>query len=143
MLVGKCYSLTDISVKHPRQRIAPNGSLRMNNLRQREISQIAADSVSSPAIEHAALAEMSNMAAVAASRLQSSRALSAEDLRSVLGILRGIENIGLGGFLRRRGTEEGYRALGSRRPPPLSPPPPPMTAAAARDTRVWMHDNHN
>src|ERR1700761_9502736 len=113
MLVGKCYSLTDISVKHPRQRIAPNGSLRMNNLRQREISQIAADSVSSPAIEHAALAEMSNMAAVAASRLQSSRALSAEGLRSVLGTPMCTENTGLGGFLRRHGTEEDHRAIGA------------------------------
>jgi hypothetical protein len=60
----------------------------MNNLRQREISQIAAESVSSPAIEHAALAEMSNMAIVAASRLQTGRAPSAEDLRIVLGLLR-------------------------------------------------------
>jgi hypothetical protein len=85
----------------------------MNNLRQREISQIAAESVSSPAIEHGALAEMSNMAAVAASRLQDARNVSAEDLRTVLGILRGIENIGLVGFLRRHGSEEDYHAIGA------------------------------
>jgi hypothetical protein len=85
----------------------------MNNLRQREISHIAAESVSSPAIEHGALAEMSNMAAIAASRLQSGRSLTPEDLRTVLGILRGIENIGLVGFLRRHGTEEDYQAIGA------------------------------
>ena len=85
----------------------------MNNLRQREISHIAAESVSSPAIEHGALAEMSHLAAVAASRLQGSRAPSAEDLKTVLGILRGIENIGLVGFLRRHGTEEDYQAIGA------------------------------
>jgi hypothetical protein len=85
----------------------------MINLRQREISQIASESLVSPAIEHGVLAEMSNMAAVAASRLQDSRTLSAEDLRTVLGILRGIENIGLVGFLRRHGTEEEYKAIGA------------------------------
>ncbi len=85
----------------------------MINLRQREVSQIASESASSPAIEHGALAEMSNMAAVAANRLQSSRNLSAEDVRTVLGILRGIENIGLVGFLRRHGTEEEYKAIGA------------------------------
>ena len=95
----------------------------MNNLRQREISQIAADSVSSPAMEHAALAEMSNMAAIAASRLQDARTLSAEDVRTVLGILRGIENIGLVGFLRRHGTEEDYRAIGAGVARRYAPPP--------------------
>jgi hypothetical protein len=85
----------------------------MNSLRQREIALIAAESVSSPVIEHGALAEMSNMAAVAASRLQNGRSLSAEDLRTVLGILRGIENIGLVAFLRRHGTEEDYRTIGA------------------------------
>jgi hypothetical protein len=85
----------------------------MNNLRQREILQIASESVLSPAIEYRALAEMSSMAAVAATRLNSGRALSAEDLRTVLGILRGIENIGLVGFLRRHGTEEDYRMIGA------------------------------
>jgi hypothetical protein len=95
----------------------------MNNLRQREISQIAAESVSPPAIEHGALAEMSNMAAVAASRLQSSRTLSPEELRTVLGILRGIENIGLVSFLRRHGTEEDYRAIGAGVARRYAPPP--------------------
>ena len=84
----------------------------MNSVRHREISQIAAESVSSPAIEHAALAEMSNMAAVAANRLQGARSVSAEDLRLVLGILRGVENIGLVAFLRRHGTEDDYKAIG-------------------------------
>jgi hypothetical protein len=84
----------------------------MNNIRQREISQIAAESVSTPVIEHGALAEMSQMAAVAAQRLQTGRTLSADDLRTVLGILRGIENIGLVGFLRRHGTEDEYQAIG-------------------------------
>jgi len=86
---------------------------RMNNLRQREIAHIASESLSSPAIEYGALAEMSNMAALAASRLQGNRTLSAEDLRTVLAILRGIENIGLVGFLRRHGTEEDYQAIGA------------------------------
>ena len=95
----------------------------MNNLRQREISQIAAESISSPAIEHAALAEMSNMAAVAASRLKVGHTPSAEDLRTVLGILRGIENIGLVGFLRRHGSEENYRAIGDGVARRYSPPP--------------------
>ncbi len=85
----------------------------MSSVRQREISQIAAESVSSPAIEHGALAEMSNMAAVAASRLQTGRSPSAEDIRIVLGILRGIENIGLVSFLRRHGTEEDYQTIGA------------------------------
>jgi hypothetical protein len=85
----------------------------MSSVRQREISQIAAESVSSPAIEHGALAEMSNMAAVAASRLQTGRSPSAEDIRIVLGILRGIENIGLVAFLRRHGTEEDYQTIGA------------------------------
>jgi hypothetical protein len=85
----------------------------MSNLRQREISQIAAQSVSSPVIEHGALAEMSQMAAVAANRLQPGRTPSAEDVRIILGILRGIENIGLVGFLRRHGTEEEYQAIGA------------------------------
>ena len=85
----------------------------MSNLRQRYIAQIAAESVSSPTIEHGAFAEMSAMAAVAAARLQTNRSPSAEDLRLVLGILRGIENIGLVGFLRRHGTEDDYRAIGA------------------------------
>ena len=85
----------------------------MGNLRQREISQIAADSVSLPAIEHGALAEMSNMAAVAAARLRDNRASSAEDLRVTLEILRGIEDIGLVAFLRRHGTEDDYSAIGA------------------------------
>jgi hypothetical protein len=85
----------------------------MSNLRQREIAQIAAESVPSPAIEHGALAEMSQMAAVAASRLQGGRTLSAEEMRTILGILRGIENIGLVGFLRRHGTEEDYQTIGA------------------------------
>ncbi len=85
----------------------------MSSVRQREISQIAAESVSSPVIEHGALAEMSNMAAVAASRLQTGRSPSAEDIRIVLGILRGIENIGLVAFLRRHGTEEDYQTIGA------------------------------
>jgi hypothetical protein len=85
----------------------------MINLRQREISQIASESLALPAIEHGALAEMSNMAAVAASRLQGSRTVSPEDIRTVLGILRGIENIGLVGFLRRHGTEEEYKSIGA------------------------------
>jgi len=95
----------------------------MNSLRQREIAQIAAESVSSPAIEHGALAEMSNMAAVAAGLLQNGRALSAEDLRTVLAILRGIENIGLVGFLRRHGTEEDYKAIGAGVQRRYAPPP--------------------
>jgi hypothetical protein len=95
----------------------------MNNLRQREISQIAAESISSPAIEHAALAEMSNMAVVAASRLQAGRAPSAEDLRIVLGLLRGIENIGLVGFLRRHGSEEDYQSIGAGIARRYAPPP--------------------
>jgi hypothetical protein len=94
----------------------------MSNLRQRDISQIAADSVLSPAIEHGALAEMSNMAAVAASRLQGGSVPSAEDIRTVLGILRGIENIGLVAFLRRHGTEEDYRAIGAGVTRRYSPP---------------------
>lgn len=85
----------------------------MNNLRQREISQIAAESVSSPAIEHGALAEMSSMAAVAAARLKANRTPSAEDLRAALELLRGIEDIGLVAFLRRHGTEEDYRTIGA------------------------------
>jgi hypothetical protein len=84
----------------------------MSNLRQREITQIAAESVSSPAIEHGVLAEMSQMAAVAANRLQPGRTPSAEDMKVVLGILRGIENLGLVGFLRRHGTEDEYQAIG-------------------------------
>jgi hypothetical protein len=83
----------------------------MNSLRQREVALIAAESVSPPAIEHGALAEMSSMAAVAASRLQTGRTPTAEDVRVVLGILRGIENIGLVAFLRRHGTEEDYGAI--------------------------------
>jgi hypothetical protein len=84
----------------------------MSNLRHREITQIAAESVSTPAIEHGALAEMSHMAAVAASRLQPGRTPTAGDVRNILGILRGIENIGLVGFLRRHGTEAEYQAIG-------------------------------
>jgi hypothetical protein len=53
------------------------------------------------------------MAAVAASRLQPGRTPSAEDVRTILGILRGIENIGLVGFLRRHGTEAEYQAIGT------------------------------
>ena len=85
----------------------------MSNSRQREISKIASETVSSPVTEHAGLAEMSNLAAVGANRLQTSPAPSAEDIRTVLGILRSIENIGLVGFLRRHGTEEDYRAIGA------------------------------
>ncbi len=84
----------------------------MSTLRQREITQIAAQSVSSPAIEHGVLAEMSQMAAVAATRLQPGRTPSAEDVRIILAILRGIENLGLVGFLRRHGTEDEYQAIG-------------------------------
>jgi hypothetical protein len=51
----------------------------MNSLRQREVALIAAESVSPPAIEHGALAEMSSMAAVAASCLQTGRTPTAED----------------------------------------------------------------
>jgi hypothetical protein len=85
----------------------------MSSLRQRDISHIAAETVSSPVIEYGALAEMSHMAAVAASRLQGGRSVSAEDIRTVLAILRGIENIGLVGFLRRHGTEADYQAIGA------------------------------
>jgi hypothetical protein len=94
----------------------------MSNLRQREITQIAAESVSSPAIEHGALAEMSHMAAIAAQRLQPGRTPSAEDVRIILGILRGIENIGLVGFLRRHATEEEYQAIGTSVARRFSPP---------------------
>lgn len=85
----------------------------MSNVRQREITQIAADSVSSPAIEHGALAEISHLAAIAAQRLQASRTPTAEDVRTALGILRSVENIGLVSFLRRHGTEEDYQAIGA------------------------------
>jgi hypothetical protein len=95
----------------------------VNNLRQRGISQIASESIASPAIEHAALAEMSNMAALAASRLRTGRTPSDEDLRAVIGILRGIENIGLVGFLRRHGSEEDYRAIGDGVVRRYAPPP--------------------
>jgi hypothetical protein len=85
----------------------------MNNMRQRDISKIASEIVSSVVTEHAGLAEMSNMAAVAGKRLQISPAPSAEDIRTVLGILRCIENIGLVSFLRRHGTEDDYQAIGA------------------------------
>lgn len=86
---------------------------KMNNLRQREVFRTVSETASSPLTEHVGLTEMSNMAAVAAMRLQTNPAPTAEDVRTLLEILRGVENIGLVSFLRRHGTEDNYRAIGA------------------------------
>ncbi len=95
----------------------------MNNFRHRDTMSIAAQIAASPAVEHAPLAEMSHMAAMAAHRLQGNRAVSAEEMRLVLSLLRGIENIGLVGFLRRHGTEADYQAIGVSVARRFAPPP--------------------
>lgn len=81
-------------------------------MRPRDVAHIEAQSTSTPIMEHGAFAELSHMAAIAAQRLQPGRAPTGEDIKNILVILRGIENLGLVSFLRRHGTEDDYRAIG-------------------------------
>lgn len=83
---------------------------------------VTVSTMSSAVIEHGALAEMSHMAAIAAQRLQSGRTPSVDDIKVILGILRGIENLGLVGFLRRHGTEDDYKLIGESVARRFAPP---------------------
>lgn len=84
----------------------------MSPMRPRDVGHIEDHSVTTPVMEHGTFAELSHMAALAARRLQPGRAPSSEDVKNILMILRGIENLGLVSFLRRHGTEEDYQAVG-------------------------------
>ncbi|HTI02311.1 MAG TPA: hypothetical protein VL752_15275 [Acidisoma sp.] len=84
----------------------------MSTMRPRDVAHIEGHSVTNPVMEHGAFAELSHMAALAARRLQPGRVPSSEDVKNILMILRGIENLGLVSFLRRHGTEEDYKAVG-------------------------------
>lgn len=84
----------------------------MSTMRPRDVARIESHSVNSPAMEHGTFAELSHMAALASRRLQPGRVPTSEDVKNILVILRGIENLGLVSFLRRHGTEEDYKAIG-------------------------------
>ncbi|GAB0115982.1 hypothetical protein [Acidisoma sp. 7E03] len=84
----------------------------MSTMRPRDVAHIEGYAMSSPVMEHGTFAELSHMAVIAARRLQPGRAPSHDDVKAVLTILRGIENLGLVSFLRRHGTEEDYKAIG-------------------------------
>lgn len=84
----------------------------MSTMRPRDVAHIEDYAMNSPVMEHGTFAELSHMAAIAARRLQPGRVPSGEDVKNVLMILRGIENLGLVSFLRRHGTEDDYKAIG-------------------------------